>query len=107
MRSDAFVYAIAIDPPARRAINETVNVAALNEMTGGNGGNTELVHEMAGLVAATARIADELNSQYVLGYHSPRPPDGKYRSIRVRMTTPEYRVRARRGYIAEARRRTP
>ena len=103
VRSDAFVYAIAIDPPARRAINETVNVSALNEITGGSGGNTEVVHETAGLVAATARIAEELNSQYVLGYHSPKPPDGKYHSIRVRVTNSEYLVRARRGYIAEPR----
>ena len=106
VRSDAFVYAIAIDPPARRAINEAVNVTALNELTGGSGGNTEVVHETSGLMAATARIAEELNSQYVLGYHTQRPPDGKYRTIRVRVTTPEHRVRARRGYIAEARRRT-
>ena len=105
VRSDAFVYAIAIDPPARRAINEAVNVQALNELTGGNGGNIEVVHATAGLMAATARIAEELNSQYVLGYHTPRPPDGKYRTIRVRVTTPEHRVRARRGYIAEARSR--
>lgn len=103
VRSDAFVYAIAIDPPAKRAINETVDVTALNALTGGNGGNTEPVHETAGIVAATARIAEELNSQYVMGYHSPRPPDGKYRSIRVRVTNSEHRVRARRGYIAEAR----
>ena len=103
VRSDAFVYALAIDPPAKRAINHSVNVSALNEITGGSGGNTEIVHETAGLVAATARIAEELNSQYVLGYHSPHPADGKYHSIRVRVTTPEYRVRARRGYIAEAR----
>ena len=101
VRSDAFVYAIAVDPPAKRAINETVNVGALNEITGGNGGNTELVHETGEIVAATARIAEELNSQYVLGYHTPKAPDGSYRSIRVRATSPEYRVRARRGYIAD------
>ena len=106
VRSDAFVYAIAIDPPARRAINEAVNVTALNELTGGSGGNTDVVHDTSGLMAATARIAEELNSQYVLGYHTQRPLDGKYRTIRVRVTTPEYRVRARRGYIAEARSRT-
>ena len=100
VRSDAFVYAIALDPPARRAINETVNVSALNEITGGSGGNTLLVHETAELDAATARIAEELNSQYVLGYHTPRTPDGTYRSIRVRTSNPELRVRARRGYIA-------
>ena len=105
VRSDAFVYAIAVDPPAKRAINETVNVNALNEITGGSGGNTEVVHQTTDLVAATARIADELNKQYVLGYHSPLPLDGTYRSIRVRATNPEYRVRARRGYIATPRRR--
>ena len=105
VRSDAFVYAIAVDPPAKRAINETVNVAALNELTGGSGGNTELVHQTADLVTATARIAEELNSQYVLGYYSPLPLDGSYRSIRVRATNPEYRVRARRGYIATPRTR--
>jgi VWFA-related protein len=104
VRSDAFVYAIAIDPPAKRAINETVNVSALNEITGGSGGNTELVHQTTDLVAATARIAEELNSQYVLGYYSKLPLDGSYRSIRVRAVNPDYRVRARRGYIASPRR---
>ncbi len=107
VRSDAFVYAIAVDPPAKRAINETVNVSALNEITGGSGGNTELVHQTADLVTATARIADELNNQYVLGYYSPLALDGSYRSIRVRATNPAHRVRARRGYIATPRTRRP
>jgi VWFA-related protein len=107
IRSDAFVYAIAVDPPAKRAINEAVNVSALNEITGGSGGNTELVHQTADLVAATSRIADELNSQYVLGFYSKQPLDGSYRSLRVRATNPEYRVRARRGYIATPRTRRP
>ncbi len=100
VRTDAFVYAIAVDPPAKRAINETVNVGALNEITGGSGGNTELVHQTTEIVEATARIAEELNSQYVLGYHTLKPLDGSYRSIRVRATTPGHRVRSRRGYIA-------
>jgi len=100
IRTDAFVYAIAVDPPAKRAINETVNVGALNEITGGSGGNTELVHQTTEIVEATARIAEELNSQYVLGYHTQKPLDGSYRSIRVRATSPGHRVRSRRGYIA-------
>jgi Ca-activated chloride channel family protein len=103
VRTDAFVYAIAIDPPAKRAINEVVNVAALNEITLGSGGNTELVHETDGIVAATNRIAEELNSQYVLAYHSPRPADGNYHSIRVRAVNPDLHVRARRGYVAVQR----
>lgn len=107
VRSDAFVYAIAVDPPAKRAINETVNVSALNEITGGSGGNTEVVHQTSDLEAVTARIAEELNNQYVLGYYSQLPLDGGYRGIRVRTTNPEYRVRARRGYIATPRTRRP
>jgi Ca-activated chloride channel family protein len=107
VRSDAFVYAIAVDPPARRAINETANIGALNEITGSNGGNTEVVHQTSDLVGATNRIAEELNNQYVLAFHTLKPLDGSYRSIRVRMTTPEYRVRARRGYIATPRRAGP
>ena len=101
LRSDAFVYAIAIDPPSdTRAINARVNPYALREITDDTGGRTDVVHDSADLGAATARIADELNHQYVLGYTSPRPPDGQYHSIRVRVTRPDHRVRARRGYVA-------
>ena len=59
------------------------------------------------LLEATARIAEELNSQYVLGYSSPRGADGQYHSIRVRVAGTDYRVRARSGYVATplARRR--
>ena len=106
VRSDAFVYAIAIDPPARRAINETVNVTALNEITGGNGGNTELVHETAGS-SPPRRASPRSSTASTCWVLLAIPPDGRYRSIRVRVTSPEYRVRARRGYIATPRTRRP
>jgi VWFA-related protein len=101
LRSDAFVYAIAIDPPAdTRPINARVNPYALREITDESGGRTEVVHDSADLGAATARIAEELNHQYVLAYMSARRPDGQYHSLRVRVTRPGHRVRARRGYVA-------
>jgi len=100
LRSDAFSYAIAIDPPARRAINAGVNLPALNEITSGSGGSTEVVHDTADLDGATARIADEINKQYLLGYVSSRAPDGRYHSIRVHAVNPAYRVHARNGYVA-------
>ena len=100
LRSDAFVYAIAIDPPERQAINTRVNAQALREITAESGGRTEVVQNGAELHDATARIAEELNSQYVLGYTSPRGADGQYHSIRVRAAGPGYRVRARNGYVA-------
>jgi VWFA-related protein len=104
-RSDAFVYAIAIDSPERQAINTRVNAQALREITAESGGRTEVVQNATELNEATARIAEELNSQYVLGYTSPRGADGQYHSIRVRVPGSEYRVRARTGYVATPTRR--
>ena len=100
VRSDAFVYAIAIDTPEPQAIAKQVNVNTLNEITGQSGGRTEVVRATADLDGATSRIAEELNSQYVLAYASPNPGDGKYHSIRVRTTDPTHKVRARSGYVA-------
>ncbi|MDP6581335.1 MAG: VWA domain-containing protein [Vicinamibacterales bacterium] len=104
-RSDAFVYAIAIDAPDTRPINDRVNPFALREMTTESGGYTEVVHDSPELGPATARIADELNHQYTLSYMPSHPPDGSYRSIRVRIAGSEHRVRTRRGYVAEPSRR--
>jgi Ca-activated chloride channel family protein len=103
VRSDAFVYAIAIDTPEPQAIAKRVNVDTLNEITGPSGGRTEVVRATADLKIATSRIAEELNSQYVLAYASPSPGDGKYHSIRVRTTDSTHRVRARNGYVASRR----
>jgi VWFA-related protein len=99
LRSDAFVYAIGIDSPRNYAINTRVNPAALNEITGQSGGRTEVVHDAEGLEAAAERIAEELNSQYVLGYSSPKSVDGKFHSIRVSTRDSAFRVRARNGYV--------
>jgi Ca-activated chloride channel family protein len=104
-RNSAFVYAIAIDAPDTRAINDRVNPFALREITTESGGYTEVVHDSPELGPATARIAEELNHQYMLGYRPTRPADGSYRSIRVRITGRDYTVRTRRGYVADPRRR--
>jgi len=103
-RSDAFVYAIAIDSPDRRAINTHVNPQALREITAQSGGSTEVIQTGEQLNEATARIAEELNSQYVLGYTSSKGADGQFHSIRVRAPGTDYRVRARTGYVATPRR---
>ena len=100
VRTDAFIYAIAIDPPARQTINTRVNAEALGEITNQTGGHTEVVRDTTELAGATGRIAEELNTQYVIGYSSPHPGDGKYHSIRVRVNREGYRVRSRNGYVA-------
>jgi VWFA-related protein len=99
-RSEAFAYAIAIDSPERQAINTRVNPQALREITNETGGHTEVVQTSHDLAAATAKIAEELNSQYVFGYTSPKGADGQFHSIRVRISGGGYRVRTRNGYVA-------
>jgi Ca-activated chloride channel family protein len=98
-RSDAFVYAIAIDPLDARA-STRVNPDALRDITSLTGGYTEVVRSSTDLAPATARIADELNKQYTVGFSSSRPPDGSWRTLRVRVRRAEHYVRARRGYYA-------
>ncbi len=104
-RNSAFVYAIAIDAPDTRAINDRVNPSALREITTESGGYTEVVRDSPELGPATARIAEELNHQYMLGYRPTRPADGSYRSIRVRIQGRDHTVRTRRGYVADPTRR--
>jgi len=103
LRSDAFVYAIAIDSPERQPINTRINPQTLREITGESGGRTEVVQNTADLQEATARIAEELNHQYLLGFTSLRGADGKFHSLRVRVTGADHRVRARNGYVAAPR----
>jgi Ca-activated chloride channel family protein len=102
-RTDTFVYAIAIDD-GQGAPGSRINADALREITSMSGGYTEVIKSAAEIGAATERIADELNTQYTLGYSSTRRPDGAWRALRVRVSKPDTFVRARRGYYADASR---
>ena len=100
-RSQAFVYAIAIDSPDRRAINGAVNPTTLREITNESGGRTEIVQSSTEIAGAAESIADELNHQYVMGFTPSHPPDGKFHTLRVRTKNTAYKVQARRGYVSE------
>jgi VWFA-related protein len=80
--------------------DDRVNVVALRDMTDDSGGRTEIVRDPRDLNPATANVADELSKQYYLGYPSPGKKDGRWHSIRVEVRKGNYRVRARRGYVA-------
>ena len=99
MRTDLFVYAIGIDSADRRTINAPVNPVTLGQITDPSGGRTRVAHDSAEVSQALGQIADELNSQYLIGYASSHAADGKYHSIRVRVIGGDYKVRARNGYV--------
>ena len=100
-RSQAFVYAIAIDSPDRRAINGAVNPTTLREITNESGGRTEVVQSSTQIAEAAESIAEELNHQYVMGFTPAHPPDGRFHTLRVRTKNTAYKVQARRGYVAD------
>jgi VWFA-related protein len=98
VRSDVFLYAIGINSIDAR--NSTrINSFTLNELTSQGGGYTEIIGSAAELGPATARIAEELNNQYMIGYTPLTRSDGKYHTVRVRVTNETYKVRARRGVV--------
>jgi hypothetical protein len=80
--------------------DDRVNVTALRDITDDSGGRTEIIRDARDLDPATAGIADELSKQYYMGYAAPGPRDGRWHSIRVEVNNRNYRVRARRGYVA-------
>ncbi len=98
VRSDVFLYAIGIDSLDAR--NSTrINPYTLNELTSQGGGYTEIVRSTAEIGPATERIAEELNHQYLIGYTPAALGDGKLHTVRVKVSNPTYRVRARRGVV--------
>jgi Ca-activated chloride channel family protein len=70
----------------------------LAEETGG--GYFEL-EKTADLAPTFTRVAQELHSQYVLGF-TPALLDGKVHRLNVRAKRPGMTVRARRSYLASA-----
>ena len=98
VRSDVFLYAIGIDSIDARA-STRINPFTLNELTGQGGGYTEIIRSTAELGPATERIAEELNHQYLIGYTPLKRGDGKFHTIRVKVTNDTHRVRARRGVV--------
>jgi Ca-activated chloride channel family protein len=96
----------AAAPPAQpggwpaSSTDDRVNVAALRDITDDSGGRTEIIRDARDLNPATASIADELSRQYYLGYQATTSKDGRWHSIRVETRNPNYRVRARAGYVA-------
>jgi VWFA-related protein len=85
---------------ARTPNDDHVNLGALRELTDDSGGRTEIVRSAIDLNPATASIADELSKQYYLAYAPPARKDGRWHTIRVELKAGAYRVRARRGYVA-------
>ncbi|MGE3955123.1 MAG: VWA domain-containing protein [Vicinamibacterales bacterium] len=91
-RNDVLVYPVLLTKAVPPVFTE---LAALT------GGRATAEPRLDRLPAALASVAAELRQQYLLGYAPGRAGErNEWRSIRVRVTRPGLRVRARDGYFA-------
>lgn len=75
--------------------------SALNKLSTETGGRVIRANNARNTSEAFQEIANELRTQYLLGYTpSNKNNNGAFRRIKVRVTTGNYSVQARRGYYA-------
>jgi VWFA-related protein len=92
-RSDALVYAVAVG---------SSEPALLEEFASASGGRVIRARDDRASVAASATIAADLQHQYLLGVAPAEGPAG-WHVLSVTVAVPRATVRARQGYVLEAR----
>lgn len=102
-KADVIIYAVDI---VDRGFYGIANIgfngdSVLKKFAGDTGGEVIRVSRREDTAAAFQRIADELRTQYLLGYTPTNTAhDGTFRRIRVRLRNGDGKVQARRGYYA-------
>jgi VWFA-related protein len=100
-RSETSIYSIALrgDDTQTKGFREAEYVMrTLAQQTGGQAFFPSRIEDLAGVYT---QIADELASQYTIGYSSKNTRrDGAWRRIIVQVSRPNARPRAKTGYYA-------
>jgi VWFA-related protein len=103
IKADAMIFSIDIVDRGFYGVNSpTYNGDwVLKKFSGTTGGEVIRVTRTSKAAEAFREIAQELRTQYWLGYTpTDQTHDGSYRTIRVRVRSGHDRVQARRGYYA-------
>jgi VWFA-related protein len=101
-RSDVIVFAIALRDGTGQAFRQ--HDFALRSLTQTTGGRVFFVDSAAQLPAIYNQIADELVSQYTIGYTSRNTSrDGGWRQISIKVDEPGVVARTRAGYFGPTR----
>jgi len=102
--SEVLVYALGVEGGLTMTpIGGTygrVDARSLRKLTDDTGGRTEVVDGVKNLAKAIARLAEEFNQQYVIGYATPPDRDGRWHDIKVEVRKRGTTIRARAGYFA-------
>lgn len=99
---DVMVYAIGLESiyfNGRQRVRTRPD-GGLKKIAEETGGGYFELKKSADLASTFTRVAQELHSQYVLGF-SPTQLDGKVHKLLLRMKQPGMAARARRSYLAD------
>jgi Ca-activated chloride channel homolog len=100
LRADALLYTIIVRVVKNEGGRNTAGEHALETIADSTGGATYFPNTVGELSEMFDRIDRELRTQYRLGYYpNPRPPDGTYRTLEVRVNC-ECTVRSRKAYYS-------
>jgi VWFA-related protein len=102
-KSDVMIYSVAIIDRSFYFghVMGFSGDSVLKKIADESGGRVIQVNRARDTAAAFQEIADELRTQYLLGYTPTNTRlDGTYRKIRVETRNHDYKVQARRGYYA-------
>ena len=107
-KSDVILYSVDIVDRAfywgqggLRGIGGFSGDSVLKKLSDETGGRVIQVERARDTAAAFQEIANELRTQYLLGYTPANTRhDGSFRKIRLHVRSGEYKVQARRGYYA-------
>lgn len=100
LRADALLYTILVRVVKSESNRYTAGEHALETIADSTGGATYFPKNAGELDETFDRIDRELRTQYRLAYYpNPRPPDGAYRTVEVRVKC-ECKVRGRKAYYS-------
>lgn len=102
-RSDTAIYSIGLRSEEEASASKGFREAefVLKQFSQETGGRSFFPSQISELSGVYGQIADELSSQYVLGYSSKNQKrDGAWRRIAVRVDRPSTSTRTKTGYFA-------
>lgn len=102
-RSDAIIYTILFEDPRYTSamFGGSSGEGAMRRMADETGGRLFRVDRNNTLESIYAQIAEEMRTQYVIGYTSANPQkDGTFRRVEIRPKERRIKVQARKGYYA-------
>jgi len=105
---EVMIYAIGLQSEYYDAPGHLVRTkpdSGLKRLADETGGGYFELKKTADLGATFSRVAQELHSQYVLGFEA-KQLDGKVHKLAVKMKQAGMNARARRSYVATAARET-